>query len=229
MAQERRVRTEDLLANLPLFRELGPADLAAIARATREVRAPRGAVVAGKGEPCTGLHVIVYGQVKLALTAPQGEEKVLEILGPGMGFGEAVMFLGRPYPVTVQALADTLLLLVPRDTVFDCMARDPAFAQRMLAGLSQRLHQLVRDLESLTLRSGAQRVIGYFLHEAGETGASAAEITLPAAKNLIASRLNLTQEHFSRILRDLAADGLIEVDRRVIRIPDLQRLKGHGS
>jgi len=28
------------------------------------------------------------------------------------------------------------------------MARDPSLAQRMLAGLSQRLHQLVGDLES---------------------------------------------------------------------------------
>ena len=229
MPQERRVRTEDLLANLPLFRELGPADLEAIAHDTREVRAARGTVVANKGEPCAGLHVIGYGQVKLALTTPRGEEKVLEILGPGHGFGEAVMFLGRPYPVTVQALADSLLLFVPRDTVFACMAREPAFAQRMLAGLSQRLHQLVRDLESVTLRSGTQRVIGYFLHEAGDAETNTAEITLPAAKSLIASRLNLTQEHFSRILHDLAADGLIEVDRRVIRIPDLQHLKKHGS
>jgi len=72
-------------------------------------------------------------------------------------------------------------------------------------------------------------VIGYCLYEAGEPDSNAAEITLPAAKNLIASRLNLTQEHFSRILHDLAAAGLIEVDRRVIRIPDLQRLRSHGS
>jgi len=229
MSQERRVRTEDLLANLPLFRELAAQDLEAIARETREVRALRGAVIANKGEPCAGFHVIVYGQVKLALTTPRGEEKVLEILGPGMGFGEAVMFLGRPYPVAVQALADSLLLFVPREAIFASMARDPSLAQRMLAGLSQRLHQLVGDLESLTLRSGTQRVIGYCLYEAGEPDSNAAEITLPAAKNLIASRLNLTQEHFSRILHDLAAAGLIEVDRRVIRIPDLQRLRSHGS
>jgi CRP-like cAMP-binding protein len=47
------------------------------------------------------------------------------------------------------------------------------------------------------------------------------------AKGVIASRLNLTQEHFSRILHDLAALGLIEVQGRRIRVLDLERLRRH--
>jgi len=51
--------------------------------------------------------------------------------------------------------------------------------------------------------------------------------TLHAAKGVIASRLNLTQEHFSRILHQLMEAGLIEVSRRDIHIPDIRRLRAH--
>ena len=41
----------------------------------------------------------------------------------------------------------------------------------------------------------------------------------------IASRLNLTQEHFSRILSELTGAGLIQVEGRTIHIPDIGRLR----
>jgi CRP-like cAMP-binding protein len=101
----------------------------------------------------------------------------------------------------------------------------------MLGGLSQRLHQLVADVESYSTHSGTERLIGFLLRDCGVEGAGAAgqvlELQLPVAKGVIASRLNLTQEHFSRILHDLAALGLIEVQGRRIRVLDLERLRRH--
>jgi CRP-like cAMP-binding protein len=97
----------------------------------------------------------------------------------------------------------------------------------MMAGLSQRLHSLIHDLESYTLHSGTQRVIGYLLR--AETDAdvadSPAQFKLPAGKNIIASRLNLTPEHFSRILHELTASGLILVDGRTVIICDMEKLR----
>ena len=61
-----------------------------------------------------------------------------------------------------------MLLHVAKRTVNEELARDPGFARRMLPGLSQRLHGLVRDVEAYILRSGAERVIGYLLTELPE-------------------------------------------------------------
>ena len=52
-------------------------------------------------------------------------------------------------------------------------------------------------------------------------------VDLSVAKSVIASRLNLTQEHFSRILHELSALELIRVEGRRLRIPDLERLARH--
>lgn len=124
-------------------------------------------------------------------------------------------------------MADCLLLHVGKQLVFEELERNPQFARRMLGGLSRRLHGLVSDVEAYTLRSGAQRVIGYVLRDIRVESPqdNEGEVTLPIGKGVIASRLNLTPQHFSRILHDLSAQGLIAVEGRKVRILDLQRLR----
>jgi CRP-like cAMP-binding protein len=221
------IKVRSFLANVPLFRELSAEEIERLAEGTRESHAPRGQILFRRGDRCEGFHVIVYGQVKLAFNSADGTEKVVEIMGPGQSFGEAVMFMDKPYPVYSQTLADSLLLHIAKATVFEEIERDPGFARRMIAGLSRRLHGLISDLEAYTLQSGTQRVIGYLLNAVPEGAAAGAavELRLPASKGVIASRLNLTPEHFSRILHELAAAGLIEVDGRSFSILDVEGLR----
>jgi CRP-like cAMP-binding protein len=225
-----QIKTQAFLANLPMFSEMSGEELDRVAAATVPVHLAKGEALFQTGDPCTGFHIVVYGQVKLGFTSPQGIEKVVQIIGPGQSFGEAVMFLEKPYLVFAQALSDAMLLHVGKQVVFEEIARDPQFARRMLSGLARRLHGLVRDVEAYSLRSGQERVIGYLLADvAGDTGdGKPVEVHLTPGKSVIASRLNMTPEHFSRILHDLAASGLIEMHGRTVRIPDLERLRGGG-
>lgn len=220
-------KAASFLANHPLFRELGREPLGRIADATLVIEAPRGSVLFKRGDACTGFHVIVFGQIKLALQTAQGDEKVIELLGPGQSFGEAMMFLEAPYRVAAEALADSKLLHIDRTVVFAELDRDPRLARRIIASLSMRLNQLIGDLESQALQSGTQRVVGYLLSLVDAAEAAPAHIVLPAKKNIIASRLNLTHEHFSRILHALAAAGVIGMQGQQIVIPDLAALRQH--
>lgn len=221
------IKVQAILSNLPLFSDMRPEDLERIAAGTQILHADKGETIVHRGEACTGFHVVVYGQVKLGFTSPQGAEKVVDIIGPKQSFGEGLMFLEKPYIVTAQALADCLLLHVSKTVVFRELEADPSFARRMLAGISRRLHALVNDVEAYSLRSGTQRVIGFLLRGAPseDVGENAFDVALPANKNIIASRLNLTPEHFSRILHELAAASLIEVEGRTVHVLDLARLR----
>ncbi len=219
-----KINIHDILANLPLFRQLGPEDIALLARGCHELRPQRGEIVFQKGDPSNGFYVVAHGQIKLAFPSAHGAEKVVEIIGPGQSFGEAVMFMEKPYPVFAQALADSLLLHISKQALFDAIERDSAFARKMLAGLSIRLHGLIQDVEAYTSLSGAQRLIGYLLQQESG-GHGALEVELPASKQVIASRLNLTPETFSRILHHLTEAGLIRVDGRHIVIPDVEALR----
>ena len=224
-------RVAQLLASASLFAGLAPAEIERFARGVRETSITRGDILFHRGDACTGFHLILSGQIKLAFISAEGNEKVVEILSRGQSFGEAVMFMDKPYVVMAQALTDCSLLHIAKQVVFDEMGRDPVFCRKIIAGLSRRLHQLMSDVESYSLRSGRDRIIGYLLREEGlgsdddvlTTGP--VSIRLPTSKGIIASRLNLTQEHFSRILHELIESGLIQVQGRNIHVPDLGRLR----
>ena len=222
-------KAEAFLENHPLFRGLAREPLARIAEAALVIEAPRGSVLFKAGDSCRGFHIIVYGQVKLAVETAQGGEKVIELLGTGQSFGEAVMFLEAPYRVTAETIADTKLLHIDRDVVFAELDRDPRLARSMIASLSMRLHHLVSDLESQALQSGTQRLVSYLLSLVENHDDASAQVALPARKNIIASRLNITHEHFSRILHSLATAGVIGVQGQKIAIPDLAALRRHAA
>jgi CRP-like cAMP-binding protein len=218
------------LAHLPLFASVDPVILVRIAASVRLVEAPRGSTIFRRGDACLGFHAVVYGQVKLVLRTHSGGEKVVEVLGPRQSFGEAVMFLEKPYLVDSHALADTKLLFVPREVLFEALEEDPKLARQLLGALSARLHRLISDLEAYTLHSGRERVVGYLLSALPERRKGTCQhLTLTTRKSVIASRLSLTQEHFSRILQQLSVEGLISVNGREITIPDASRLQAHRA
>lgn len=221
------------LASLPLFSDMQPAELARLAQGCSVRQFERGATIFSVGDPCDEFHAVLAGQVKLFAISPAGQEKVIELISPGQSCAEALMFTGRPYIINAQALSDAMILTVQKQAVLHEIESDPRFALRMLAGISRRLHGLVHDVESYALQSGVQRVIGYLLRDSEPIGPEGGEpegmrvVTLPVSKATIASRLSLTPEYFSRVLHELTEQQLIEVDKRDIRIPDVQRLASY--
>jgi CRP-like cAMP-binding protein len=223
---ETRLDIPQILSRLPLFQELATEQIAALEPACRERRLAKGEMLFQKGDLAKGFYVVVFGQIKLAFPSSQGNEKVMQIVGARQSFGEAIMFLNRPCPVFAEGLVDSLLLHIGSGPVFALLESDPLFARRMLAGLSMRLHSLVQDVETYSLRSSAQRVVGYLLQQCPQEGAciGSFDISLPTSKQVIASRLNLTPETLSRIFHDLASNGLIVVSGKQITINDVKRL-----
>jgi CRP-like cAMP-binding protein len=218
------------LSVLPLFNDMSVPELHRVAEGCQLRRLGRGDTVFRVGQPCEEFHVTVMGQVKLYAISAAGQEKVIELVGPGNSFAEALMFTGRPYIINAQALTDTLLLTVGKAAVLAEIQNDARFALRMLAGISRRLHGLVHDVEAYALHSGLQRVIGYLLRDLDRADGEAdavLTVSLPVSKATIASRLSLTPEYFSRVLHELEAAGLIEIDKRDIRILDSRRLAAY--
>ena len=231
------IETRQYLATLPLFHGLQSEVVDRIAPSVDEVKAAKGQIVFRRGDPCNGFHAVVYGQVKLAVEARRGVEKVIEQVRAGQSFGRSILFTDLTYPIYAQALVDTLLLHIPREAIRDEIRRTPQLASRMTSGLGLKSHGLAGDVEAYALRAGVQRVVGYLLRRAvpargceatggDPTGHDAsARVLLDISRNLVASWLNLTEEQFSRILDDLEGEQLIRARGSEIRILDPDRLK----
>jgi CRP-like cAMP-binding protein len=216
-----------LLAALPLFKSMDEAALGRLAAASVRRALAKGDVLFRRGDPPEGMYVVVHGQVQLMATRAR-RDRLTGVIGRGRSFGEPVMFLERPALVDAVAATDALVLLVPKSVVFAEIDRNPRFARLLLAHLSQRIETLVNELERQSAGGGRARLVAYLLRHAGE-GRGERVITLPTTKAAIASHLRLTPEHFSRLLHELAAGGVLAVDRRRIVVPDLARLAALGG
>ncbi|HPF58604.1 MAG TPA: Crp/Fnr family transcriptional regulator [Candidatus Competibacteraceae bacterium] len=226
---DKHIDIRQTLASLPLFQQLHESEIAHLAASAREIGLSKGQMLFQKGTLLDGFYVTVHGQIKLAFSSPQGSEKVVSIIEPGQSFGEAMVFMERPSPVLAQALEDSRLLYIAKQSLFAAIDRDSAFARRMLAGLSMRLHSLINDVENYSLRSSTQRLIGFLLQLAGAPENGPIKLKLPASKHIIASRLNLTPETLSRVLHSLSESGLITVKGRSIMVLDITRLSQFDS
>lgn len=215
-----------LLSHLPLFRGLQTSQLQQLARASVTVRVARHGFVFHRGDAAHGLYVLASGSISLALPSATGQEKITEFITPGQCFGEAVMFLGQPYMEQARALQDSLLIWLDRTDIVAVIERDPGFARRLLHSLSQRLHGLVQDIESISLHDATQRLIQFLLQQPRE----GMQLRFPCSKHMVACKLGLAPETLSRLLQQLVSAGHISMQGRTITIRDCgalqQRLAG---
>ena len=212
------------LSEFFMFRELSSEQIARIAEHSQLIDFPKGTSVFNRGDAAVGLYILLEGQLKLGVTSPQGAEKIISIITPGESFGEAILFMERQFPVYAQAILNSHVLLVPKSLIFSMLDTDHLFARKMLAGLSIRMHQLVQDIEMLSLQSCTQRFIGYLLQISADAP-DGSKITLPTSKTTIASLLNLTPETLSRTLAKLQQLELIEVNGKDVSITDVKKLR----
>lgn len=218
---------EKYLEHFPLLSDLPHRSITRLARSTHLIRAGRGTMVFQKGTACTGLHLIVTGQLKLAFLSRQGDERVVTILGQGQHLDEASLLLGKPYAVSAYTLADSVLLHIARTALMAEMEKSHSLCRKMLDVMAARERRLMTVIESCSISSARQRLIDYLIHELPGEAIEGfdASINLPSSKSTIASLLNLTPETFSRVLHDLTSGGLIVVNGRQIGIPCTAQLR----
>jgi CRP-like cAMP-binding protein len=222
---ETRHSIVEILSRQPMFRGLSESELAQISAGCREFRVKKNEVLFHKGDMAEGMHVVVMGQMKLALPSTLGVDKIVHMCGPGATFGEAVVFLDKPYPVSAQAMTESLVLLVSKRVLLEAMDANSMLSRKMLASLSARLHELLGDMETCTLRTSMQRVVCFLIQSAPAAEAPVFDIILPSSKQNIASQMNLAPETFSRVLGHLSEKGLIKVKGRTISVLDRQQLR----
>lgn len=211
-----RTSLDDLslvLGEVALFRDLPDTVIAEVARAAHVVSLPKGAAIYASGERPKALFHVMSGHLKVAVSSPEGGEKVIEILSPNQLFGVAELFGDSAYVSSVETVSPVVLVSVGRDGIFRAMDSEPRLMRRMLAAVAQRQSAIERDIAADCLQSGSAKVVEYLRRLGTSAVAKAAQIELELAipKNVLAARMGFTPETLSRIFRELSDAGFIHV------------------
>jgi len=153
----------------------------------------------------------------------EGADAIVGIHGPGQSFGEAAALLGTPAHATAETISETRILAIDVERLRSRLGADPDLAFAMLASASMHLRSMVDELERLKGLPGSRRVAGFLCDLAGSDEGAAA-FALPYEKSLIAGRLGMTPESFSRALAKLRDRG-VSIDRENVRIARIEALR----
>ncbi len=220
-------RIAQALRKTPLFANLSPGDLDRIGRIVSLRRVAKREAVFRDGDTAEGFFVVASGSVKVFKLSEDGKEQVLHILEAGHSFAEATLFEGGAYPASAEALADSELLFLPKKAFVELLENNPKMALRMLGSLAKWLRRMTDLVENLALRDVEARLVLYLaegMRQRGIVLADGAEFDLPVGKNVLASRLGTVPETFSRTLKKLQEQGIIQVQGKRIRILSADRM-----
>ncbi|WP_058556790.1 Crp/Fnr family transcriptional regulator [Thiohalocapsa sp. ML1] len=210
------------LRNAPLLSRLTDEQLERVRKRAVQRRLDEGELLFAQGAAAERFYLVQSGQMRLFRLAPDGSEKVIEIVSPGQTFAEALMFLEAPrYPVSAAALAPTRLIAIDAAD-FAAMLRgsmDTCFV--VMGALSQRLRALIGEIDELTLHSAKGRVARWLL---ARCPADRRALVLDVPKGVLASRLSIQPETFSRVAKQLVTDGVIEVQGAHVTVLDRDAL-----
>lgn len=213
----------DILKLHPLLEALRPEQLSAVAATARIVELAPEQTLFHMNDPAEHFYWVLEGNIKLFRISPDGQEKVVEIIRPDQSFAEAVMFMPhRRYPVNATAVDAARILALNSDTFLTLLEASPESCLRMLGTLSMRLRFRLNDIEALSLQNAKLRVINFLLQLEPD---AEQRIALPAPKRVIAARLSIQPETFSRVLHQLTDAGVIAVDRNSIHLSDPDGLR----
>lgn len=218
----------DLLPGLPLFSGLERPLLAELAATSRILELPPRHRLFGSGEPIRFAHILVAGSVKRSALLADAVEKVLELVRPGQLLALSEVFSTATYTSFAHTVQPSLIVTLPIARLMEIAGHHPTLSLRLLETIAQRHFAAEFEVVSHHALPGAQRVLDYLLRLAGERRGIAGETTvqLDASKKLIAARLDMTPETFSRTLRQLSSDGVIVVSGRLIHIQNATLANG---
>ncbi len=213
----------DLLCKLPMFSGLSPDSLDALLMGTKIREHPRGEVLFLQGDDADRFYVIFSGWVKLFRETPDGDQFIFAVFTRGESFAEAAIFDKGDFPVCAEVVEDARLLEIRAQPFLHQLQTDPNLALNMLASVSRRLRYHVQLGEQFRMRTTAQRLAEFLLKlcppEDGEI-----TITLPYDKSLVAGRLGMEPETFSRALAKLRPLGVTS-KRHEVHIADTAALR----
>jgi len=211
------------LGRVPLFTGLVPDDMRKLLASSAIRCYPDQTTLFLEGDPAERFFIIMEGWVKLYRLREDGQELVVSLASPGESFAEAAIFDSNVYPVSAVCIADTRLLVVSAESMMRELRENIDFTLNILASMSRQMRNNITLLHQLLAMSSTERLadflLGLCIITEGET-----QIQLPLDKSLIAARLGMQPETFSRALSKLKSAGVSNIGSSVV-IKDVAKLR----
>lgn len=174
---------------------------------------------------CTSLSVILDGGVEIQKIDISGKILKVSRFKSGDVFGENLIFGDRnSYPMTVVADSNSIILNISKDSLAKLCESNSTFLYEFLKIQSNKAFALSSKIKEVTLKTIRQKICEFLLSEYKNNNNNN-KIKLTTSKKEWADKLGVQRPSLSRELIKLKDDGIIDYDRDIIVIKDLEMLE----
>lgn len=216
-----------LVAAMPLFAGLQPADIRQVLEEARSVRYPKGGVVFEQGSEADSYFLLLHGHLQVVKLTPAGQQVVIRYVVPGELFGIAVQMGRAVYPATATAVVDSVSLVWANQTWPGLVSRYPQLASSAMQTVGSRLedaHARVVEMSTEEVERRVAHALLRLVKQAGRKVEDGLQIDFPITRQDVAEMTGTTLHTVSRILSAWEAQGLVEGGRQRIVVRDPHRL-----
>lgn len=215
------------LRNAPVFRTADEAVIAKLLERCQTLSCPKGHVLFMQGDLAEWFYIIDSGWVKLFRETLDGDEVVMDVMPRGHIFGETAAFEDGTYSCSAEIVEPAVLLAYPLSVLDLAVRNNGALALAMLRHVSGRSLMQGKEIEHRTAQNAPQRLGCYLLRLCDPEKTGPAVIHLPHDKVMIAARLGMQPETFSRALARLQKDVGLRVRGATVEIGDIGLLTSY--
>lgn len=217
-----------LVRETELARRVGDAVMTRLINGSVVQILPSRAILFEEGAVPEFVHLILSGRVGLVASGGTAQEAVIEIFGAGSLLVVPAVILSLPYLVSGVVLAEAKIMLIRAEVFRRALDEEPLLARAVVDMLARHWRLLIEQIKDLKLRHAPERLAQWLLREVDAQGSDLIRIGEP--KRVIARRLGMSPESFSRGIAALEETGAIRVERRaiaVLRRSDLEHAAGY--
>jgi CRP/FNR family transcriptional regulator, dissimilatory nitrate respiration regulator len=186
-----------------------------------------GEIAAFSGEPVNFLVIVLEGSVKGEMVDFSGKIiKIDDIRSPNPLASAFIFGKQNKFPVNVMANERTKLLYIPKFDFLKMLQTDIRVMQNFLNVISGHSQMLANKLKFLSFKTIKGKLAQYLLALAGPDRDM---VELPLTQNSLAEQFGVARPSLARALGEMAEEGMISVDRKVVRILDRKRLREVGN
>jgi len=212
-------------SNFPLFKDIPAQTLLTICEASNLHFYKKGTLFyTAQATEKTYFYYIVRGWLKLFTVSSEGVEVIRDILNDTHHFNEGLLFKDNIEPISAQAISDIQVMMTPITVLKQAIEQDAKLAVNLLRETLQKQCELMHTVEHLSIQNAAQRIGCFLLMLCPSEKMQAITLHFPYGKALVAARLGMSPETFSRALLKLSGLCQIKVKGEMIYIPEIQLL-----
>jgi len=186
---------------------------------------PPDSVVFWEGDVEPRLFYLQYGSLKVLRSSSDGREQVMRFIDEGEVFNELGVLAKKPNPATAVTLEESGIWLIPREALEDVILAYPQTALKIIENMADKVIGMVSLAADLSLKTVEARFVKLLL---SQTDGDVIERRRWTNQTVMASHLGTVPDVLSRVIRELTRAGLIEMDRKQIRILDRKKLAERG-